>query len=121
MMDISRNRANWLEQMQVVSFRWPRHDLDDLIDDIAAIAPGASIRRLDEDGAVDDGETVGLDGIVLELPDDAGVLNRTIGAIFHLSGDMQPAIKVSRGLRSRAPEEVFAVARQGWQPMSACA
>lgn len=99
-MDISRNRTSWLEQVQVVSFRWPRHDLDDLIDDIAAIAPGAMVRRAD-DVAARQGDATSLEGIEVELPDDAGMLNRTIGAIFHLSGDTQPAIKVSRGLRTR--------------------
>lgn len=105
MMDISHNRGHWPEQVLVVSFRWPRHDFDDLIDDIAAIAPRATIRRQDDEPVVGTpaGDRAGssLDRIVLELPDDPALLNRTIGTIFHLGGDAQPAIKVSRGLRSR--------------------
>lgn len=92
-MDMFRYSMGW-EQKLMVTFRARSLDLGEIAEDVIAVAPSARF-ACDERGEGGDGRPEMAD-VSMELPDDAALLNRVIGVIFHAQGSLPPAIKVQR-------------------------
>lgn len=94
-MDTKRNTIAWQERL-LVSVQTSRHDLDEMVEDVEAITP-VTTRTCPEADAAGGGVHV-----TFEFADDPALLDRVVGAIFRMQGDLDPKVTVRRLLSDRS-------------------
>jgi hypothetical protein len=121
-MDMFRNNDGW-EQKLMLTFHARSLDMDEIVEDVTALAPSARFGCAGDTEAP--AEAPGdLVHVAMELPDDSALLNRVTAVIFHAQGSLQPGIKVqrvlSRGL-AKSPNGAMPCRLRGGDAIAAAA